>query len=581
MTKNKGCILKIILCFLATIGLSKYFEINNSFIVCIVFALFLLSYSKQLKFDSSKASALLSVVIAIILVIGKQLDVNGTIYWSLGTLVRIFCLTISVYIPSSRLLNSINDLRLKSNFVLSRKHKVIITAIFLVSNFVILLALYPGIYGWDSALQAYRAINGGVTSHYSVLLGAIFGLILKIGKNIFGSYSAGLFISMLLQSIIVSLIYAKIVFFINEKYKNCQSTIVAAVYFVGNLLLGAMAVYSTQDTLFGVVFALLFIELWNLCQDPKYWNDKKNMARYIILALLLCVFRNNGVYILTITLIATIIAYRKHLKKIVLIMVVPIILAFVYSGPFLAMLGIQKTDTLNEMLSVPSQQLARVYSYRQDNLSKEEKDKLEYYYDDIDAFKEYIHFEAKADKTKGALNSEKVKCGFVDYILLWGKVGIKNPRMYIEAFLLNSLGTWYPNKEFNDPRANIPYIEYGMNTLWDEYDGKYSEMKIDRDSKFKAYEQFLSYILYENGWQNYPILSSIYSIGTYFILTTAFVIIIIHKKRYTLIIPVSLIIGLYATVLVGPVSIFRYCYPVLIVAPLLCIGLIKCINGRL
>jgi hypothetical protein len=239
------------------------------------------------------------------------------------------------------------------------------------------------------------------------------------------------------------------------------------------------------------------------------------------------------------------------------------------------MLHIEKTDTINEMMSVPSQQIARVYTSDDGDISEDEKQKVEYYYDKVERFKEYKSYMAKADKTKGALNGDKVKSSFLDYMSLWVKIGFKNPKKYAEAFLLNSLGTWYPGKKYNDARANIPYIEFGMNTLWDEYDGKYSEMRIDRRSKMVWYERILSDILYENKWQDIPVVSIFYSIGSYFVLVAFAVVMYVYRKQYHLFVPMALVVGLYITVLLAPVAIFRYCYPVLIIIPVILGGLKK------
>ena len=40
------------------------------------------------------------------------------------------------------------------------------------------------------------------------------------------------------------------------------------------------------------------------------------------------------------------------------------------------------------------------------------------------------------------------------------------------------------------------------------------------------------------------------------------------KRKWKILIPCSIVAGLYITILLAPVSIFRYCYPAIIVMPI-------------
>ena len=575
-TENKKLIIaRVVFCVIATIGVLKYNNMPDNFaLVVILFSCYLLIYE---KFSARyKYYALFySIFLSLLLTIGGQLDAFSVIAWDSDTVFRILTFAFSLYLPIYRIMGFLEKTILKKGRVFSKKDKMLIYLIIVSSNLLIYLALFPGIYGWDSALQSYRAIYGGVTSHWSVPLGYMFGFLLKIGKNVFGDYGVGMAIAMLLQMLFVSFVYAKVVFFINKRFKSNYCTVTTLCFFVMMLLFGAMSIYSTQDTIFGAIFALIFIELCELSYDSAYWNNRKNIIKYIILGILLCLCRNNGVYVLLLVAVISFFVMKKGEKKKVLFMIIPVVGSFVYSGVILNIMGIPNSTAINEMMSVPSQQIARVYTLNGGSISNGDKEKIEYYYDKVEKFKEYKDFMAKADKTKGALNADKVKDNMMDYFLLWLRVGVHSPRNYIEAFLLNSLGTWYPGKDYDDPRAHIGYIEYDMNTLWNEYDGEYAETKIERNSKLPFYEEFLAGFIHDNNWQDTPLLSIIYSIGSYFVLTVFSIMMIVYRKNYKMLVPMCLVVGLYVTVLLGPVAIFRYCYPVLIVAPIIVLSLFR------
>ena len=114
------------------------------------------------------------------------------------------------------------------------------------------------------------------------------------------------------------------------------------------------------------------------------------------------------------------------------------------------------------MLSIPSQQLARVYNYNIDVFNEEEIEELNKSYSKLENFKYYTERQSISDLTKGVLNSDYVKNNLNKYIKLWLNIGLKDPKNYVEAFLLNNLGYWYPNKNYKDDRMYHPYIEYEM-----------------------------------------------------------------------------------------------------------------------
>ena len=77
-----------------------------------------------------------------------------------------------------------------------------------------------------------------------------------------------------------------------------------------------------------------------------------------------------------------------------------------------------------------------------------------------------------------------------------------------------------------------------------------------------------------------PIISSLFTLGTYvWILFLCFVYILV-RKAYKYLLPISLLIGLIITIILGPVSLIRYGYPLIFVIPLvLTLFRIKTVNN--
>ena len=572
--------LSIILCTLGSIGVARIANIGanlydtaNYFLIFVIWTVLIL-FTKKLDFLSYKKgisifSAIFSLFLSAILVIGGQLETNSVIFWTLGTIFSIVTLACFIFIPLLPITEYFVNSRVKGNFKIQRKHKIVAFCIILVVNLIYWLALYPGIYGWDSALMAHRAINNATNSHYSVLLGELFGLIFRVSNRLFHNYTVGLALSMLIQSIFLSYVYYRIVFQITKITKKFFIYIIGICFFVLNPFLPAMTIYSTQDVLFGAFFALVFIELYNLATKKDYWKNKKRAIYFIVIAILMCLCRNNGVYALLVsTVVIAIISSKKIRIMNLAIAATPVLLCFIITGPIYDILKIDKPSTIRETLSVPSQQLARAYTINNDLLTDSEKDQIEEFYSLNDNYKNYPIMLMKADLSKSSLDGELVKKNPFKYISLWVSIGLKHPKIYTEAFLMNSLGTWYPNKYYNDARSNIPYLEFDMNTLWGERE-TCAYLRIDRKSKLPFIERILEIVIKENAWQNLPIISTFCSIGFYFILFVYLICIYIMKKQWRLLIPFGMVAGLYITILLAPVSIFRYCYSAIIVTPII------------
>ena len=569
--KNNNLVL-LLLGLIFSLSLCNYLEINGVGSVALTLMTLPVFYtlSKYIRRDRKTLSysVLLGFMIAIIFIIGKQLDLYGKIYWTLGTFIKIIGLSSGISFFINMLLSNLGKIKLAHDFSLTKKHKIIIISTIVLSNFLVWLALYPGLYGWDSSAQAYQTMHGQINGHWSIVLGYIFGNILSFGKDVLGNISYGVAISTLLQLIIMSLIYSHVVFTVNKISKNKAITLLSLAFFIFVSILKVMTVYTTQDVIFGGIFLMLFVQLFKLFAIGGKYEPWKNAIVLLLLGVALCLCRNNGIYIFLFMSIFAIIISKQ--RKIMLIsMASTIVISLLISGPIMSAFGIEKAHNLvNETLSVPSQQIARAY-YNNSSLDEATKQRIQYYYDDQELFEKYNDYPLIADYTKNSLNSEKVKDNFLDYIGLWAQTGCQSPRSYIEAFLLNTLGIWYPDKNQNDGRLAIPYLEYDMSILWSQYDGKYQEMKVERNSLFPQYEKYLSSIIRDNEWQSIPVFSILYSPGTYFILTVVVVSFALYNKKMRLLPPRSLICGLFITVLLGPVVLFRYVYPAIITAPIL------------
>ena len=109
------------------------------------------------------------------------------------------------------------------------------------------------------------------------------------------------------------------------------------------------------------------------------------------------------------------------------------------------------------------------------------------------------------------------------------------------------------------------------------YDDVIKYTKLHKDSKLVLYNAFLKKLCLDSSWADIPVISSFFSLGIYFWFLLLSIGVIIIKKKWKLLIPLSSIFGLTLTIVFAPVIVLRYLFPVIITVPIL-LSLIFSIN---
>lgn len=512
----------------------------------------------------------LAVYLGLTLIIGWQLENYSTITQELLVILQLAILVPGVFAATKSILLWLEDFRLSQNFVPKLRKLSWLTFLTIgFCGFLVWLALYPGVYGYDSGFQIERILNpeSTITSHYSLLFSALLAGFVQFGKTCFGSYEVGFALFTLLQMLFLAYVATRITIYVVTKTKNLYLYLFSLLFFCFFPTYTVLAVSSAQDVIFAGLFALVFLNLLKLIKDPNYWQKLHNPVSLAILVLLLCMFRNNGIYCLILVIPFALILGKSKKWWLAVTLLAPIGIYKLYTGPIFDMIGVQKTDTMNEMLSVPSQQLARVYNTNPTTFTETDLQTLRRFYPHYEqTFPTYNIFPEIADAIKNDLNHQETSDNFGEYLGLWTKIGLRSPKNYIDAFLFNTLSLWYPEKQYPDSRIYHPYIEFNMVDMepWGE-----QYLNFERHSKFPAYAGVLEKLIAHNSWQKLPLVAVFFSAGTYFIIFCLLIGLVILRRTWKYLIPLSLILGLYATLFLAPASLVRYVFPVIMLAPVL------------
>lgn len=536
-------------------------------------------------------SVVAGLIFSICMVLGRELCIYGSVdYDASNVYIKVLLLWPVFTAFMSLLLSWIGgfsqgDKALSAFYPNSRytpdyKLFLVLWLIIFVCWIPIFLAAYPGVYRYDAPYQTdYVVLNGRIWGHHPVLHTIYLMVTLTLGNSLFGSYESGMAIYSISQMLILSVIYAYACYYLAKKKAPLFLQILSAAYFALIPFNGVMAVTATKDTLFAGFFLLSALFTAELAEDPKRFTASRfELIRYAFVLLCMCVWRNNGIYILIVFLPIVIIALHRYWKNLLIMSAAVLVLYAAYSGPMMNLLDVAPGNS-REALSVPMQQMARAALYAEDELSEEELNNI---HDLIN--EDYV-------QKYNARISDPVKSGFKTsvlfrepfrYLKTYFSVGLKCPDVYLDAFLDLSLGNWYPDMVYPDTSTGHQYIEYEDWTLAYENTRRSDKQIIPaRESKLPALDEWLTTYSMDVTQQNVPVFSMLISSGFMFFLIVAVCTVILYFKRYVRLLTPLMLLGLWGTVMLGPIALFRYSYPLMVCTPFLLYYMWSCSPSKI
>ena len=435
-----------------------------------------------------------------------------------------------------------------------------------------LIASYPGVYGYDSVYQVMWYQSGKINTAHPLIHTCFLGFCVENLGNIFGSKEAGFFCYSLIQMLCLSALFAVVCYYMAER--KCAPTLRIGVLSViaFSPINAILSFSSTKDVLFAGFFCLMMYCLMRIAEGRQFLSHKKNWILTIFSMFGMMIFRSQGIYVVYVGVVCGVILLHKQRIRLLIISLVSILLFNFYSGPITVLCNgvVEEGNTLQAIMSVPVMQMSRAVTYNSDQMTEAEIELIEEYIPDC-YYYEIGKTGGISDVYKWTFNEKRLEQNLVEFIMLWVKVGIKCPVAYIDAFARLTIGLWYPDMNYCDDEAYHPYWEY-ENTPQREQEWT----AIERNTPVKL--QWLSdlyyKLTYENAYQKIPVISMLFSSGFFAWLLLLYIAWCFYYKRYTLLFPASFLFAYWLTLLLGPVVLLRYVYPLMTSMPILFIRMI-------
>lgn len=399
----------------------------------------------------------------------------------------------------------------------------------------ILLILYPGTFSNDTYGQLAQFSSFNFTDHHPIFDTLVMGTMIFPLAKITGEWHLIMFVYVFIQAIITSLVFGYSLIYAQNKLKLNKKFIYFFLIIYALLPIFPMCVQEiNKDTIFSWIYVLFFINYIEIIRsNGENLKNKQNFISLIIISILCCLTKKIGTYVILLSYIVLFFIKIENKKKILYPFLSIIIIMFGILPITFKIFNIQKGNS-QEKYSLLFQQTARYVKYHQEEISKEEKEIIETAIGkDLNTIKE-VYNPTFADPVKGGEQSTGKK-GYIKYLLVWFKEGLKHPITYIDA--TNSmLSGWLSFKEYK-PLMNMNWHNQLDPNIIPEKTTERTFNKKTADNYEKLYDHIYQI----------PIIGVLFTTGLYTCLIPIFVILTIikyNKKNILAILPLILSIAL-------------------------------------
>lgn len=399
--------------------------------------------------------------------------------------------------------------------------------------------------------------NQIITNHHPVIHTLLLGGCLKLGHT-FNNDNLGLSIYVIIQSLVFISTLAYVIKFLKDIKLSSKYRFISLLIFALIPVFPMYTMTCVKDVFFGC-YIIIFISYLYKMMIKKL--SKFDLAFLLIIAVLITISRNNGVYVIMLTLIPLLFFKYQSKLGVIIVLTSSILIFYGYDKILLPAFRVTPTS-VREALSIPFQQTARTIKYNEKIITREDYEIIDQVLD-YDTLS-YRYNSGLSDPVKNGYNRYATKDDLKSYLIVWFKEFFKSPKTYFEATISNTYGYYYPLK------TNW-YVYYNENKKINEDGFKYHFNK-----SVKKPRQALT--LFAQGFPYIPGIGLLVNIGINVWFLMIMIAYLLTKKKFREMVYLMPSIVLFLVCLASPANCyFRYALPFVFALPLN-YGIFKSIN---
>ena len=419
----------------------------------------------------------------------------------------------------------------------------------------VFLAYYPGLFTYDVYVQIPQVVTGSYDTFHPLLHTFLLGGFYQLG-GMLGSYNAGIALYTVIQMLLIALVLAYALIYLLRAGCPRVVRIAALLFFACFPVCPMLAISATKDSLFApaLLLSALFLHQWYT--NPSLSKNKPFMLRLVLSIALLCLLRNNAVYAVAVFFVPGLFLVRGRklrLRFSVFFLASLLLFSVISYGTQKTIQA--KTGPVKEALSVPLQQVSRVYNLHQEELDCTEK--IEEFIPGAYAYTPYLADSVKAFCNVGIGNLR-------EFLALWANLFFQYPGEYIDAFLWNNIGYWYLDDLSHSQIYGVGLAERQGYLLTDTKQG----FGVEHLSLFPPLEQLYELLFSANKYQSIPLLSALFSPSFFTWVFLFLCYISLLSKNRALLLSCALLFGNFFILLFGPCVTIRYVFPLILCCPI-------------
>lgn len=558
--------------------------------VLLIVFIFYFYYNVLFNSDKSKKGKVLSALVSLwfvgVTIVGKCFAIDNSlksIYCSEAQIIKTILLSIGYFIIFYSLCISIINFRI--NIVKKKsqsrvgaffdKHCIAISIISMFLAWIPLMIIYyPCVASGDTvdslaqffnvedlcwSAKAINLINDNViiNKHHSVLFTMILGNVVKFGHYIL-SYSFGIFLFIILQVAILIAIFTFLIYYLKKIKTPTWMRVFALLFFCLSPIVSSYAIAAIKDTLGAILILFYNICLFQIIRNYDGFVKKKIFViAFMICILLILMIKSNSMYVIITSYATLLFAFwksRKKLKKLVMILLLPLTLFLGYDKILLPSLDVTGTN-IKESYSVQFMQIARLAHRNKNAISDSDKEIIDKVLDYEAISRDYTP--DLSDPVKNTYRKDVTEEELDDFWKVYFKYFKKYPKVYIASFINGIYAYFFP--EVGETKGIIKI---------DNRIGDSSKFKIVNLDKFED-ARYINKAL-QDIFIKLPFFSFFNHVAFHDWFLILSVIYIIKKKCYKYIVPISSLIAIFLSCLISPVNgSFRYILPIVFSVPLI------------
>ncbi len=524
---------------------------------------------------------------------GGQLAQEGNIVWTTKYFLILMCMCIVLGsilgISICMLMVAVGRKRIEKvtkepaifKSLSGKKCFIISWVLIVLSWFPGFLAYYPGICAYDIPPQLGQILQNSFNEHHPIAHTLLIKGFYYFGKNILGSANNGIALFALLQILILGAAFSLGISMLRKfgaKWGWTVGLLIYGMFFPFHIFL---SISITKDIIFTICMLIQIFALYKMISNMR---DELKIGKWDIIffvsTLGMILFRGNGRYALLVLIAFAILTTifskkRKFFGRILINSVVGFVFGSILLSVLFHITNAQQGDK-REMLSMPIQQLSRAMIYHggvgvlaEDDNTMNDVDKA--LINDFILNEAYKNYHADiSDSVKGHTNTYVVRYRPKDFLKTYFHLLGQYPGEFVNSGMAVNAGYLYPG-DTSHAYVNVNGVERGLGYIQTRW-GKdalasIGGVEIYKDSKWDWLYEKLDNYADSNSYLSIPILKYIFVPGTYLWIYLFLAAYLILHKKYRLLLPLSLILGYYITLFLGPTVQLRYIYPIMTALP--------------